>query len=127
MMKVLAVVTALVLADGTVQSGLKSGPAVGDKVPALKVQAATGAFDGKEIDYAAERKDKPTVYLLVQSDKWDRPMARFLKAIDKDLADGKEKAEAVGVWITDKPDATKHNLPQVQQSLQFQVTSLTVF
>ena len=54
----------------------------------------------EKIDYAAERKDKPTVYLLIQSEHWDRPMARFIKAIDKELAEGKEKAEAVGVWIT---------------------------
>jgi len=118
---------ALLVAVGVARADIKSGPPVGDKVPALKVQAATGAHENKEIDYAAERKDKPTVYLIVQSEHWDRPMARFIKAIDKELAEGKEKAEAVGVWITDKPEEMKQHLPLVQQSLQFQVTALTVY
>ncbi len=46
-----------------------SGPAVGDKVPPLKVFAVTGAVGNKEVDYAAARKDKPTIYNFVQTDK----------------------------------------------------------
>src|SRR5947209_10680343 len=53
-------------------------------------------------------------------------MARFMKAVDKDLAEGKEKAEAVAVWLTDNQDEAKERLPKVQQSLQFQTTALTI-
>ena len=52
-----------------------SGPENGKKVPALKVFDTTGPKQDIEVDYAAERKDKPTVYVFVQADKWDRPMA----------------------------------------------------
>jgi hypothetical protein len=108
------------------RADVKSGPAVGDKVAALKVYAATGAHENKELDYVAERGDKPTVYLIVQGERFDRPMARFMKAIDKELAEGQEKAEAVAVWLTDSQDEAKERLPKIQQSLQFQTTALTV-
>ena len=39
----------------------------------LKVFDATGPLKDKEVDYAAERKGKPTVYVFIQADKWDRP------------------------------------------------------
>jgi hypothetical protein len=54
-----------------------SGPEKGKAVPALKVFDATGPHEGKEVDYAADRKGKPTVYLFIQAAKWDRPMARW--------------------------------------------------
>src|SRR5262245_10838075 len=114
------------LATASVRADLKSGPNVGVKVGKLKVFATTGAFEGKELDYAEQRKEKPTVYLFVNGEQWGRPMARFLRAIDQGLASGKEKAEAVAIWITDKADETKEYLPKVQQSLQLQTTAMTV-
>src|SRR5262249_38699429 len=104
----------------------RSGPAAGAKVPALPVFAATGAHENKELDYAAERKDRPTIYLIVQGAHFDRPIARFMKSIDKDLAEGKAKAEAVAVWLTENQDETKERLPKVKQSLQFQAAALAV-
>src|SRR5262249_2906562 len=59
-----------------------SGPDRGSKVPTLKVFDATGPAQGKDVDYATERKGKPTIYVFIQADKWDRPMARFLKELD---------------------------------------------
>src|SRR5579872_5946374 len=77
-----------------------SGPAKGEKVPSLKVFDATGENADKEADYAAERKDKPTVYLFVRADAFDRPMNRFMKTLDgavkKDFAD----TYVVAVWLT---------------------------
>ena len=120
------VVGVLAAVNCSAWADVQSGPAAGAKVPALPVFAATGAHENKELDYAAERKDRPTIYLIVQGAHFDRPMARFMKAIDKDLAEGKEKAEAVAVWLTDNQDETKERLPKVQQSLQFQATALAV-
>lgn len=120
----LAAVAAMI---GTIAAAdLKSGPQVGEKAPALPVFVTTGALEGKDVDFVEKRKGKPTVYLFVQSENWDRPMARFIKTIDKALADGKEKAEAVAVWITEKPDEAKEYLPKVQASLQLQATALAV-
>jgi hypothetical protein len=97
------------------------------KVPALKVFDATGPNKGKELDYTVERKDKPTVYAFVQADKWDRPMARFLRKLDEAVQKEGKDAFVVAVWLTDNPDKTKEYLPVAQQSLQFQATALACF
>lgn len=103
-----------------------SGPEKGETVPALKVFDATGPHEGKEVDYAAERKDRPTFYLLIQSEKWDRPMARFVKGLDH--AVGKEKdGLVVAVWLTDDVGKAKEYLPRARQSLQLEAAALTVY
>ncbi len=114
-----ALLTAPVLAD------VESGPAVGDKVTALKVFAVVGELENKDVDYAAVRKDKPTVYVFIQADKWDRPMARFLRTLDKEVKKESEDAYVVAVWLTADADKTKDYLPRAQQSLQFENTALT--
>jgi hypothetical protein len=119
-------VLVFVLASAAPGQDLTSGPETGKQVPALRVFDATGPYKDKEIDYAAERKDKPTVYVFVQADKWDRPMARFLRKLDEavqPLAD----ASVVATWLTDDPDKTKEYLPRAQQSLQLQATALACF
>jgi hypothetical protein len=104
-----------------------SGPATGQKVPNMKVFDVTGSNQGKDVDYVTERKDRPTVYVFVQADKWDRPMARFLKKLDEAVQKEKKEAAVVAIWLTDDVDKTKEYLPKAQQSLQFQVTALTCF
>jgi hypothetical protein len=105
---------------------VESGPAAGIAVPALTVYDATGPHADKELNYAADRKDKPTVYLFVVADKWDRPTARFLKKLDDAIAKHAD-ARAIAVWLTDDVDATKRYLPLAQQSLSFQSTALTCY
>jgi hypothetical protein len=116
----------LVLASAAPGQDLTSGPEAGKKVPALKVFDATGPNKGQELDYAAERKDKPTVYVFVQADKWDRPMARFLRKLDEAVQQVAD-ASVVATWLTDDPDKTKEYLPRAQQSLQLQTTALTCY
>src|SRR5262249_52050558 len=77
---------AFVFAPGTLRAQVESGPSAGGKVEALKAVAATGDNAGKEVDYAAERKEKPTIFAFVRADRWDRPAARFLRALDQALA-----------------------------------------
>jgi hypothetical protein len=96
-------------------------------MPPLKVFDATGPRKGEEIDYAAERGDKPTVYVFVRAEKWDRPMARFLKKLDDAVQRDGEDGYVVAVWLTDDVAKTKAYLPVAQQSLQFQGTALTCF
>src|SRR5437868_15446258 len=97
----LLVLPVLAVAAAARGQEVASGPEVGKAVPALKVFDATGPHKTKEVDYAQERKGKPTVYLFIQADKWDRPMARFVKELEKAVQ--KESAEAlvVAVWLTD--------------------------
>jgi hypothetical protein len=104
-----------------------SGPEKGKDVPTLKVFDGTGSNQGKEVDYAADRKDKPTVYLFVQSEKWDRPMARFVKKLDEAVQKEGQDGYVVAVWLTENADKTKEYLSQAQQSLNLQATALTCF
>jgi hypothetical protein len=121
-------VLSLVLAASTSWAqDVTSGPEKGAVVPALPVFDATGPQKGKDVDYATERTDKPTVYVFIQADKWDRPMARFLKGLDGAVQKDGDNASVVGVWLTDDPTKTKEYLPVAQQSLQFQATTLTCF
>ena len=104
-----------------------SGPEKGEQVPELKVFDATGAHKDKEADYAADRKDKPTVYLFVNAEKFDRPMNRFMKGLDAAVKKDFEGAYVVAVWVGEDADKTKELLPRVQQSVQYEVTALTLY
>jgi hypothetical protein len=118
-----------VLVAGTAARGqeVASGPEKGKAVPALTVFDATGPHQDKDVDYAAERKGKPTVYLFVRADRWDRPMARFLRKLDETVAEDRKDGAVVAVWVTDDPDKAKAYLPVAQQSLKLQNTALTCF
>jgi hypothetical protein len=111
--KLAVALTALVGAD------VLPGPKVGDKVAALPVAAVVGPWAGKEVDAAAERKDAGTVYVFVTEGHWDRPAARYLKALESGLAKAPGNAELVVVWLTSQPKQTKTYLQVVQQSLRF--------
>jgi hypothetical protein len=117
----------LVLAPTAAAGDLQSGPDVAKKVPELKVFAVTGAHEDKDVNYTAERKKKPTIYVFIQADKWVRPMARFLKTLDKEVQKDSDDAYVIAVWLTDKHKETKEYLPRAQQSLQFENTALTYF
>ena len=119
------VLAAVLLVPPAWGQDVTSGPEKGKGVPALKVFDATGTHKDKEVDYAAERKGKQTVFVFIQADKWDRPMARFLKQLDEAVQKEVEGGYVVAVWLTDSPDKTKEYLPVAQQSLQFQSTALT--
>lgn len=115
-------------------SDVDSGPKPGSPVPALTVQAVTGADAGKKLDLAAARKDKPTVFVFVQAAHWDRPVARYLKFLDRQISAVKEidavkdlakDIAVVAVWLTDDAEKTREYLPKAAQSLRFEATALT--
>ena len=106
---------------------ISSGPTKGDKAPTLKVFDVTGMHKDKDVDYAAERKDRPTVYAFVQADQFDRPINRFMKTLDGTLKDDNKDAYVVAVMLTEKPDDTKAQLARVQMSVQYENTALTCF
>jgi hypothetical protein len=117
----------LLLAAALVVADVESGPKAGEKVGPLKVFAVTGPVEGKEVNYAAERKDAPTVYLFVNAEKFSRPVARFMKTLDGKLGDVSDDAEAVAVWVGGDADKNKEYLPRAQTSLKFNKTALTAF
>lgn len=114
----------------TAEAQIKSGPEVGSNVKGFKVRAITGEFADKEVDYVETRADQTTIYLLIAADKWDRPIARYFKALDKAVTDGAEgtaEVEVVAIWLTEDVAKSLEYLPKAQQSLKFEHTSLAVF
>jgi hypothetical protein len=116
----------LVVAPGTLRAQVESGPSAGSKIEVLKVVAATGDNAGKEADYAKERKDKPTIFVFVQADKWDRPTARFLRALDEALVKDYKDVQIIAVWLTDDVAKAKEYLPKAQESLKLSQTTFAV-
>ena len=106
---------------------VESGPKAGEKVAALKVYATNGDHEGKDVDIAAERKKEPTIYLFVNSDKFSRPMARFLRELDGKIGDASDKAAVIAVWVGGDADKNKEHLPRVQMSIKLAKTTYGVF
>jgi len=104
-----------------------AGPEIGKPVPSLKVVDVTGQTSPNEVDYSELRKELPTVYVFVQADKWDRPMARYLRVLDEAVANQDEAVYVVAVWLTENADKTRQYLPLAQQSLQLSRTALTCY
>ena len=129
---VLGLLSAVWLMAGVTRADVESGPKGGEKVPELKAFGVVGIVEGKEIDFATERKDAPTIYLFVQAEEGGvpvggRPLARFMKKVDGEIAkvDG---AAAVAIWLGDKAfDKHKEYLPRINKSLSFEKTSLAAF
>lgn len=106
---------------------VESGPVPGAKIAALKVNAATGEFADNEVDYAEKRKGKPTIYAFIQADRWDRPMARYLKTLDAGVKKAGGDAQVVAVWLTSDAKMSQEYLPKAQMSLNMETTALAVY
>lgn len=105
---------------------VESGPEEGKPAPALKVADVTGYNAGKELDYVEDRKDAPTLYVLIPAEGWTRPMARLLKVLDEEV--GKiDGAYQVAVWLTGDKEKTKQYLPVADNALSLRKTALTYF
>jgi hypothetical protein len=133
MFKSCAVALGLALfASPLVKADDDSGPKAGEKVAKLKVFGVTGPVENKETDFAADRKDAPTVYLFVAAEAGGipvggRPAARFMKTLDEEV--GKfDGAQIVAVWLGEKAfDKHKEYLPKINMSLKFEKTQLAAF
>lgn len=111
--------------------GMVAHPAfAADELQPVKVFAVTGSQAGNTVEYVAERKEKPTVYLFVNAATWDRPIARYLKVLDTKIGagiKGADDAQVVAVWLTDDVAKAKEYLPKAQQSLNLARTDWTVY
>lgn len=106
-----------------IESGLKAG----EKAPELKAYALVGETRDKTVDYAKERGDLPTVYLFVNAAKFDRPMARYMKELDKKAGDAANQVQMVTVWVGGDFEANKKRIPLIHQSLQFDRSALAAY
>jgi hypothetical protein len=106
---------AWLVASWAAAQDVDSGPAKGQPIPELKVYAVAGPIQGETVDYAAQRKDLPTIYLLIPADKFSRPMHGFVQALDKALTKEVKDGLLVAVWLTDDGQKTKDYLPKIAQ------------
>ncbi len=109
------------------RAAIESGPALDSALPELKADAATGDDAGKKITFTTTRKGKPTIYVFVRGDKFDRPIGRYLKFLDKALAELGKDTHVVAVWLTDDVDKTREYLPKVQQSIKLEATTFAFY
>lgn len=115
-----------------VRGDVESGPKAGEKVPPLKVFGVVGTVEGKEADFAADRKDAPTVYIFVAAEEGGipvggRPAANFMKTLDTEVAK-LEGVAIVAVWLGEKAfEKHKEYIPKINMSLKFEKTSLAAF
>lgn len=123
-LRILCALSLLACASFTFAEDIKSGPAAG-KAPELKVFDTTGPNTGSEVDYTADRKGKPTIYVFIVAEKFDRPVARFVKQLDTAVAKESDEGYIVAVWITEDEAKTKAYLPIAQSSLKFERSALT--
>lgn len=121
-----ALLVGLLLALPALASDVDSGPEKGARVPGLKVFTATGTDENKTVDYTGAFKEKPTVFVFVNADKFSRPMHRFIKELDTKLSSDFKGVKAVAVWLTDDEEKTKKYLPKVQMSVNYEMP-LAVF
>lgn len=115
------------LATGIARGDVQSGPDVGKDVAAAKVRVATGDDADKELDCVDQRKEKPTIYLFIDADRWDRPMARYVRTLDAAAKKAGKETQVVAIWLTSDQDKTKEYLPKAQMSLKLEATVLTQF
>ena len=127
MRRLVALVVVFVLSSSLAFADLDSGPGNGKALEPLKVVVVAGESSGKELDFVAERKDKPTVFVLVVSDKFARPMARFIKVLDDKLKADRPDVDIVAVWLTDDVAKSKDYLPKAFESLKTNRTAWSVF
>jgi hypothetical protein len=120
---ILFVILALMLATPA-WADVESGPPVGEKVPALQALGVTGEGAGRELDFAAKRGGKPTLYVLLPAERWSRPVARLLRELDKLVTESGGEAYLVALWLTDDLAAAKEYLPKAQGSLRMERTAL---
>lgn len=109
----------LFLMTSVVRGEIDSGPKAGTEISPLKVSAGTGDRAGQEVDFVAERASKPTAYVFIQHERFDRPLARTLRTLEKAANEAGNETGLVTVFLTRDEAKTKEHLPKIQMSMNF--------
>jgi len=104
--------------------GANPGPEAGKAPPGLPAHLVKK--DEKVADLLADRKDAPSVVVLVRSEKFDRPLARTLRELDRESFRKNPEAKVVMVFLAADKKAWRERLVLVDKSLQLDNTILGV-
>lgn len=99
-----------------------------EPVPALEAIVCVGENVGQKLDLSKSRNAKPSVYMFIQKEHWDRPTARLLRELDGKVRNELTDGGIVAVWLTDEPvENLQEHLPKVQQSISLSMTTYAVW
>ncbi len=100
------------------------GPEAGKAPPALPAHLVKK--DEMAADLLADRKELPSVVVLVRSEKFDRPLARTLRELDHESFRKNPDAKVLMVFLAADKKAWRERLVLVDKSLQLDNTTLGV-
>ncbi|MEI7922014.1 MAG: hypothetical protein WCJ40_08905 [Planctomycetota bacterium] len=104
-----------------------TGTPVGKPIPKLETVVCVGENEGQKQELTAKRLGKPTIYVFIQAEHWDRPLARLLRELDQKTKEHLTDGTVVAVWLSNQEvDRFREHLPRVQQSLKLAMTTYTV-
>jgi hypothetical protein len=97
-----------------------SGPQPGEKLPSFKVRGVYDDLEGKDLDFIAQARGKPTVLIFVH--KLTRPNMALVRAITKyAFTRKKDDLHTFIVWLSpDRTEAAQY-LKRARRSLNFVV------
>lgn len=119
----LAIVALLLFTSRVAVADVDSGPMVDKAIPPLPVKIATGDMSGESRNIAEHRGARPTVYVLVEGERFDRPAGRFLVELDKTIGQIGADWHVVAVWLGEQPDAAIERMQRIQMSLKLPNTT----
>lgn len=97
-------------------------------IQALKSIVCVGEKQGETVELARSRQNKPTIYVFIQDEFWDRPIARLLRELDTQVRQNVTDGTIVAVWLSNnEADRLREHLPRVQQSIKLSMTTYTVW
>lgn len=104
------------------------GLAAGQMLPKLESVVCVGDKAGERVELTAARGNKPTIYIFIQAEHWDRPVARLVRGLDMKITEKVTDGGLVVVWLSNNEvDRFREHLPRVQQSLQLALTTYCVW
>lgn len=123
-LRTFAIAACLVVAGRSWAQELQPGAVV----PRLESVVCVGDKAGEKVDLAAARGQKPTIYIFIQAEHWDRPVARLVRGLDMKITETVTDGGLVVVWLSNNEvDRFREHLPRVQQSLQLAMTTYSVW
>ncbi|MFM1801315.1 MAG: hypothetical protein RJA81_667 [Planctomycetota bacterium] len=98
------------------------------QVPELTASVCVGEGVGQNRELAKIRAQEPTLYVFIQNEYWDRPIARLLRELDTQMNQNVTGGHIIAVWLSDRElDRLKEHLPRVQQSIKLATTTYAVW
>lgn len=122
------ILTTIFILPAYVLAAQESEKTIQKLVPALEAIVCVGESQGEKVELTKSRQNQPTIYIFIQNEFWDRPIARLLRELDTQVRQNVTDGKIVAVWLSDnQADRLKEHLPRVQQSIRLTSTTYAVW